>query len=447
VTLGASMVHGRFWLRCSVIHHGALAIRPRRAASPKLGVVASCFPSYCFRSYIPFFAVLALTIALCGCSQSQLIDLYSADYRQNEATSGDAQLLLNILRAKDDHPIHFADIALIHGTLGVTASNGASIALTQFSTTPTTLAPSVSASSSPTFDVSTMDTQDFTRGILSNIDPRTIQELIEQGVDPRVVALLFVSEYRRLDGHVFFNNMSCDPSSRRPGHRCERVFAFLHEFNEFFYQKSISGQRQLQSVQTNIYLALTPVGDRLSGAWTLELRQLDSKKYKLIDKQLYSISDPKLAICYVVNQKLKSLVPVPTADRRDPCNYSEVIVRDNQSENGSLVFRSTYDIIQFLGHVLRFQEEEAGRCLTLDPDDTSCDTGQVLFQVNGASGKPAVATLYDGTWYGLYDRNCRHGVLESCDYSLQVLAILEMLLNANRSTKDILFTPHVQVTP
>jgi hypothetical protein len=117
-------------------------------------------------------------------------------------------------------------------------------------------------------------------------------------------------------------------------------------------------------------------------------------------------------------------------------------------ENYSLWVRSTYDMLEFLGQVLRFQEEKgSNRCLTLDAADRRCDNGEVLFQVNAPGGRPVVATSYGGRPYTLSDRGCRINFEEPCDYSLQVLAILELLLNANKAAKDIIATPRVQVVP
>jgi hypothetical protein len=67
--------------------------------------------------------------------------------------------------------------------------------------------------------------------------------------------------------------------------------------------------------------------------------------------------------------------------------------------------------------------------------------------VNAPAGRPVVATNYGGRPYTLSDRGCRTDFEQPCDNSLQVLAILELLLNANKAAKDIIATPRVQVVP
>jgi hypothetical protein len=67
---------------------------------------------------LSFVALAAfVAVVLSGCSAAPIIDIHAADYRETEATAGDAQLLQNILRAKDNLPIHFADLSNIHGSI------------------------------------------------------------------------------------------------------------------------------------------------------------------------------------------------------------------------------------------------------------------------------------------------------------------------------------------
>ena len=81
-------------------------------------------------------------------------------------------------------------------------------------------------------------------------------------------------------------------------------------------------------------------------------------------------------------------------------------------------------------------------------------SGEVLFQVDAPVGTPVISTVYDGRSYALSDRNCEKIYQQPhyhqwegqplCDYSVQVLAILELLINENRAAKDIVATPSVR---
>jgi hypothetical protein len=400
---------------------------------------------------VAVFAMVLVAVALCGCSAAPLIDSHAADYRDTEASAGDAQLLQNILRAKDNLPIHFADLSNIHGSIQLTAAGTASVAFANLigSTVPSTAGPTLSAQTSPTFDVGTLDSQDFTKGLLSEIDPRIIKTLFDQGIDPRIMMLLFFCEYRNSRGERFINNFACDRSHPVDAERgCfNRVYDYLHEIDGLIASRGLP-----QQLQANVYVILSPIGGTLAGSWSLkdnlgDLRQLDTSKYKLIGKRLYSISQPLLAICQERNHRLYPLFD-QSVTGTDSCTKSEVIVEHPSRANYSLWVRSTYDMLQFLGQVLRFQEEKGNnRCLTLDAADRRCDSGEVLFQVNAPKGRPVVATRYGDRSYALSDRGCRADFEQPCDNSLQVLAILELLLNANKAAKDIIATPRVQVVP
>jgi hypothetical protein len=409
---------------------------------------------------------VVLALALCGCSGGPIIDVYAADYKVTEASAGDSQLLLNILRAKDDLPIHFADLSVIHGSLQMTASATGTFPVAHFfgSATPTSLSPSLEAGSTPTFDVGTLDTQEFTRGMLAPVDLNIIRQLFNQGIDPRIIMILFFSEFRAPNGERFVNTMACDRvhPGRHPELGClNQAYAYLREIDRLFYKKQL---------RANVYVGLRPLGGWLVNNWTTtnlgDLTKVDARQFKMIDKKLYSITEPRLSICYekeiskgeVASDEEENRarsVLVPLIQSRygvygrylgsRPCYSNEIIVPQVETMNG-LYVRSAYEILQYLGQVLRFQEEKGeDRCITLSPDDRSCHTGEVLFQVNAPVGTPVVGTRYGGGWYALRDRHCNKNQQEHCDYSLQVLAILEVLLNANKAAKDIITIPRVQV--
>lgn len=390
---------------------------------------------------------ILLAAFLCGCSASRLIDLYAADYRDTAAAVGDAQLLQNVLRAKDDLPIHFNDLSIIHGSIQWTAGGTVTLPFAHFtgSETPSSVAPTLNTQTAPTFDLGTLDTQDFTKGILSKIDVKIIKAMFDQGVDPRLIMLLFFSDYQTASGKRFLNNMSCDTTHETNDGDCRiRAYDYLKQINR------LVAQGKKQQLQANIYEELTPVGGRLGGALTFsdnlgDLATLDVSKYRLKGNQFYSISEPQIAICYEINHRLFSLLS-PSLD--DRCRNDEVVARPSAVKSASLAVRSPYDMLQYLGQVLRFQEENGpNRCITLDPDDRTCDTGEVLFQVNGPYGPPVVTTNYAGRSYSINARSCNKNLKEHCDYSLQVFAILELLLNANKAAKDIIATPRVQTVP
>jgi hypothetical protein len=118
----------------------------RRLAAHHANMAAS--NGVLFRFGGPLLATVALLVALSGCSGANVIESYTTDYRDTVARAGDAQLLLNILRAKDNVPLHFYDLSNIHGSIQWTAGASASILVAlNGMPTPTTVSPLVGAQS------------------------------------------------------------------------------------------------------------------------------------------------------------------------------------------------------------------------------------------------------------------------------------------------------------
>lgn len=410
---------------------------------------------------------LALLSVLGGCSASKFIDLYAADYRDTAATAGDAQLLLNILRAKDDLPIHFSDLSVIHGSIQLTAGSNSSLPFAHFmgSQTPSQVNPNFIAQSAPSFDLGTLDTQDFTRGMLSQVDVNTIKTLFDQGIDPRLLLILFFSEYDGPNGDRYLNNTQCELTHREPSREpgCWlHMYDYLGKVNALIGGRGIYARADRREMQANVYQVLKPVAGPLAGSLSMkdnlsDLTQIDLKKFRLKGNRLYSISDPQLAICHYGKDRKLHPIFLTSAAGNETCTEDEVIYTPVlDKKNAGLAVRSPYEVLQFLGQVLRFQEEVKGfdpnrydlnRCITLDPDrdQRHCDTGEVLFQVNASGGIPAVTTKYGGASYSVNYKDCNKLGDQPCDYSLQILAIVELLINANKSASDIISTPRVQV--
>jgi hypothetical protein len=126
----------------------------------------------------------------------------------------------------------------------------------------------------------------------------------------------------------------------------------------------------------------------------------------------------------------------------------------------ALELRSTLEVIRYVGQVLAFQEAETARfpmfperCVTLKfiPNDAShptCD-GAVLIHLLNTTGTTAPSDLsvsYHGERWSLpAPHNCPDR--EHCDLSQETMSIISLLLNRNKSAKDIPSTPAVEVVP
>jgi len=105
-------------------------------------------------------------------------------------------LVLNVLRARDKAPLHFADIPLMRESMQQSFSFswldfiGASRAPP---TTRDSVALGTSVQKTPSFDLNHLHSKDFITGISSPIDPKIVKYWLDRGLDRRIVLLLFFS--------------------------------------------------------------------------------------------------------------------------------------------------------------------------------------------------------------------------------------------------------------
>ena len=144
---------------------------------------------------IPAFG---LSILLCGCGVSpEIIKFDSMSFGEVIEDTTNKLLVVNVLRARDKAPLHFADIPVIRESMQQTSS----IAVLNFGTGAppparrrvTPERHSVGFQFSPSFELTHLQSKDFITGISSPIDPKIVKYWLDRGLDRRIVLLLFFS--------------------------------------------------------------------------------------------------------------------------------------------------------------------------------------------------------------------------------------------------------------
>jgi hypothetical protein len=300
------------------------------------------------------------------------------------------------------------------------------------------VSPTVGLQNNPVVALGGLETQAFTRGMLTPVDPKIVQQLLDEGIDPRLVLILFFSEVQVPGGGTLLNGFACgdltNPECYRP------LFRYLDVINRI----------DTNNIRLHSFTELRPVGPpsaatAVGGA--KDIAGIDPTKFKLLriprgpdvgKYQLYSVSEPKLTLCSGFGGKrvlTLSHLPSPA------CSSDPVVLPDDSTRSPphqQLTIRSAYQIIQFLGQILNLQAADArdDRCLVVRADSArSCLSGDVLFQVNSPRGPAVVSTEFRGDRYTIVDGGCQQTF--PCDHSTQVLAILTLLINWNKDAKDI----------
>jgi len=139
---------------------------------------------------------VALIIVLSGCGVSSgFIKSEALSFGGIIEDTTNKLLVINVLRARDKAPLHFADIPIVRESIQQTTS----FSLLQFTggrlppQTTDTLTAGASVQMTPSFEINHLHSKDFITGISSPIDPKIVKYWLDRGLDRRIALLLFFS--------------------------------------------------------------------------------------------------------------------------------------------------------------------------------------------------------------------------------------------------------------
>jgi hypothetical protein len=451
--------------------------------------------------------VLRLLVLICipltACTLGDAINHQIFEYYQTNDLASNQIILLNILYARDGAPLHFSELSQIRGQL--TASTSASTTfpfgvIGHANPSPRDLATiGATVSTSPSFDIVSLDTKDFTAGVMSPVTPDAIRFFLNEGIDYRMVLMLLVSGIRPAGSSEMVLNAPndsrkvCIGAPHALGTNEEisnyRIMSAgescSNDFSEFFaFLNIVNHINRLYPV--SVQTPPKPVGPPFALAMNSNLRAvtgIDPTKYRLTrlpsgQYQLMTVPRSSMVVlCEATGNSarvisvLSASDDVPSRVRADACTTRRSYDEDAGASSAApmvtigvtpgtyaLELRSTLGVIRHVGQILAFQEAETARhpklperCITLQfiPYDASHETcnGSVLIRLlkTAVIDMPSdVSVLYHGDRWSLpAPHNCQDQ--EHCDHSQETMSIISLLLNRNKSAKDIPSTPAVQV--
>jgi hypothetical protein len=480
-----------------------------------------------------------LCLLLSACSLAPAINSQALDYFKANDLAANQIILLNILRAKDGAPLHFSELSQIRGQLSVQASASSTFPfgpLAHATMLPRRLATvGFTVSSAPSFDISSLDTKDFTDGVMTPISPQTAEFFLDEGIDYRMVLMLLVSGIRTAGSPEMLLN--APESSRsvcyavRPAQfsvstayrivpiddiakglrgpaaaqaelahkivnsKCPSGFQGYSEPEYFAFLRTIDHIGRLYPV--TIRQPPKPVGAPFTLNMNADLRaitNIDPTKYtlkKLRSGQFELMAASRgstIVLCEPMpdgsvfpasflggGDAQGAKIPVnacdPTAESQDAAADDDPTVTAGppppsltvgaDPNTFTLKLRSTFEVIQYVGQVLAFQAAETAqtpdrpeRCITIEqqpaqPNAPTC-TGGALFHLqhqNSVFSPDVTSVPYDGEDWSLPMPAPCTDPENRCDHTLETMSIISLLLNQNKSAKDIAGTPAVQVVP
>ncbi|MDJ0656083.1 MAG: hypothetical protein QNJ40_18110 [Xanthomonadales bacterium] len=184
-------------------------------------------------------SAILITFSLTGCLLNELsgrLPSSAVDFNRSVAKAQNEILLLNVLRAAYGRPQYYSEITKVSGSANLALESGG---LGYQSSTQTTrelddmqqqlggiggavttrgnsVAPAVKFSQSPSFDMAFPRSKDYTKGILSSVNPDTVNQLLDMGWDSQLLAALLVAEIGKSDGNCLRpsaddHDANCEP--------------------------------------------------------------------------------------------------------------------------------------------------------------------------------------------------------------------------------------------
>jgi hypothetical protein len=162
--------------------------------------------------------VAAAAWALGACSMATSIRRDALDYNASVANYNDQMLMYTILRARDDAPINLLALSTINGAVTLQGGLGAAAGYQNVHGTTVahgfsgTLSPSITAGSSPTWSMASLNTQGFTLGIIQPISPMYVVSKWSTGLDREFLLRLFIKSINLKEAHGYHEYLN-DPNS------------------------------------------------------------------------------------------------------------------------------------------------------------------------------------------------------------------------------------------
>ncbi len=371
---------------------GAVMLRLVRASAP--GVVG-----------LVLAAVLLTSCISTGNISNRVYTINrSVGYSQNQA------ILLNIVRAANNEPLYFLSISKVGGSgstdlkMGlpdITVGSGLSIADEKF-----VLSNTLDNSTNTNFDVGVLQSQDFYRGLLAQLNLVEANLLIHQGFSRAMVFSLLVDHIRvRSGGQVRL--IRNDPSNR--------------DFPDF--QKYLA-------LAIDYGLTIETYQERDASAGKGSPRAVATGRLCFDE----ALAEPQLA---AAARTLKPQCDNQHDAKRGRGGSELAYYVDGRPQTIGIVIRSPYQIFQYLGGML--EKGTAARVLVAGDDANRAEPMLVVRRSGSNPGSCFASIAYEGASYCV--------PIEGADNTKRVFDLINQILALNTSTADLPVTTTVRIAP
>jgi hypothetical protein len=450
------------------------------------------------------------SLMMSGCAMTGTVQRMGVEYNTAIAGIVNGVTLLNIVRAEHDMPLHYTSVSKMTGTVTVKATTSVGQFKNKASTvtgthananapTGTTITDTLAnqavtggngitpqiggeIDSGPVFEIAIFDTQNFEQGILAGVPFPIVENYIAQGYDNQLLLRLLVDrvEIRVKDdqkdaaGNVklaagtlidelkndaygdkareFAAQMACYDLQAVPNKKPSKVLAPLSRVTR-------PGPTGADALKVEDLARFDGKTLDLDGEVTTSPR--DDRLVDIVrpaeDKRAAHL-EPKTGVCpavfslstrperYVATRPGLPDTPPPEALY---IGHGKVFVFDHTTNTSGveaaadmkIVFRSPEGVIRAVGRYLRAAEKHPDQTWSLPDTDETEDGHRPLFSVTkGNPHNPVVTTELLGDRYSI--ERAPH-----LSENMMVLAIVEQLINLEKSNSDKPSTLPIQLLP
>jgi hypothetical protein len=145
--------------------------------------------------------------ALTGCVHLERFSGQATDFNIQVADAQNKTMLLNIVRAANRFPMHFTELSTLSGTGTLTAGGTltAPAGILNGGMATGSLAPTLSVTETPTFNIAVLETQEFYKGMLKPLTLEQVATYVDEGLQPELLYTLAFGEM------VYQKAMTDDP--------------------------------------------------------------------------------------------------------------------------------------------------------------------------------------------------------------------------------------------
>lgn len=368
-------------------------------------------------------AALAVALALAGCVGPRAISRRAVSYNTAVEQARGEMLLLNVLRSRDRRMMVFTGLTRITGSVrsearvGVT---GNADALEKAS-----IGPSYSVSDAPTFDMAVLDSQEFTRGIMTPLSFELLEYFWDQGFVREILLLMTIERIEIACSTDELRELQNDPQ--------DPTFPV---FRQVVDAASASGAWEADE---HLNEEIGPPVEAAEAARLGTLIQAASGRLRVSARKdgRFQLVRPAERLRLTMRGfdpcagPYGAPVPESRAVFYDTKRSFETAAVEGHVRRARLVARSPQSVIFYLGEMAR-----PGREIVLRPRNPGQPEAErrlfVVREGSECSGGPVTA-VYDGKRYVVPSGkgDCHPG------RSLQALALAAQLLSLQQSSRDL----------